>query len=178
MLTCLLGNYVVHNCNRNFLKLEPFCYVFESVPFAVYTPCFLKNLISCCRRPGKDNPFRCTYVLPDGVNHTKGFVKDPEEAKRYLKLMNGSDSSALGAQNRNKPDDVEMLEDRKKTDPAKNVIVTFHLENGSPFWPCLMGDCPLLQEFDLTNERFIVPEMIFRPADLGLYLTITVSIQF
>ncbi|CAL8999694.1 unnamed protein product, partial [Prunus brigantina] len=23
-------------------------------------------------------------------------------------------------------------------------------------------------EFDLTNERFLVPEMIFHPADLGL----------
>ena len=25
-----------------------------------------------------------------------------------------------------------------------------------------------VQEFDLTNERFLVPEMLFRPADLGL----------
>ena len=25
-----------------------------------------------------------------------------------------------------------------------------------------------MQEFDLTNERFLVPEMLFRPADLGL----------
>ena len=24
------------------------------------------------------------------------------------------------------------------------------------------------QEFDLTNETFLVPEMIFHPADLGL----------
>lgn len=30
------------------------------------------------------------------------------------------------------------------------------------------------QEFDLTNERFLVPEMLFHPADLGLY-SITIS---
>nr|GFC39670.1 actin-related protein 6 [Tanacetum cinerariifolium] len=37
-------------------------------------------------RRGNDNHFRCTYVLPDGITHTKGYVKDPEEAQKYLKL--------------------------------------------------------------------------------------------
>lgn len=26
-----------------------------------------------------------------------------------------------------------------------------------------------VQEIDLTNERFLVPETLFQPADLGLY---------
>lgn len=30
---------------------------------------------------------------------------------------------------------------------------------------------PSMQEFELTNERFLVPEMIFHPADLGLSST-------
>ncbi|OWM65935.1 hypothetical protein CDL15_Pgr015360 [Punica granatum] len=94
--------------------------------------------LQLAKKPGKDNPFRSTYVLPDGVTHTKGFVKDPEEAKRYLTLMNGS-----GAKNHNKPEEMEKLEDRKRIDLTKN-------------------------EFDLMNERFIVPEMIFRPSDLGM----------
>ncbi|KAK4772714.1 hypothetical protein SAY86_014489 [Trapa natans] len=101
--------------------------------------------LQLAKKPGKDNPFRCTYVLPDGVTHVKGFVKDPEEAKRFTTLLNGSDSSPPGVQNHDRPQAAEKLEGRKRTDPTKN-------------------------EFDLTNERFIVPEMIFRPGDLGVYL--------
>ncbi|GAA0166276.1 actin and actin related protein [Lithospermum erythrorhizon] len=75
------------------------------------------------RKPGKDNLFRCTYVLPDGITHTKGFVKDPEEAKRYEILY----EHAKPPKKRNK-DDAEQLditeapEDRKKADLSKNVF--------------------------------------------------------
>ncbi|CAN1120600.1 Actin-related protein 6 [Linum perenne] len=92
--------------------------------------------LQIARRRGKDNLFRCTYVLPDGITHTKGFVKVPEEANRYLSLSDGA--SALS---KNEADD--NLAERKKTDLTKN-------------------------EFDLTNERFLVPEMLFHPVDLGL----------
>lgn len=100
--------------------------------------------LQIARKPGKDNLFRCTYVLPDGITHTKGFVKDPEEAKRYQVLYD----HAKPPKKRNK-DDAEHLditeapEERKKADLSKN-------------------------EFSLTNERFLVPEMLFRPADLGM----------
>lgn len=80
-------------------------------------------------------------MLPDGVTHTKGFVKDPEEAKRYLTVMNGSDSSP-GLQNHDKPWDVEKLEDRKRTDPTKNVMSHFIGKNCSRLWPCLMKVYP------------------------------------
>lgn len=97
--------------------------------------------LQLARKPGQDNVFRCTYVLPDGITHTKGFVKDPEAARRYL---NSTDESHLTSGGTiidvEKP---ESAEDRKRIDLTKN-------------------------EFDLTNERFLVPEMIFRPADLGM----------
>lgn len=81
-------------------------------------------------------------MLPDGVTHTKGFVKDPDEAQRYLSLTDGDrDQTPNG--NTDQPQVTEKLENRKKTDLTKN-------------------------EFDLTNERFLVPEMIFHPADLGM----------
>ncbi|KAG6741007.1 hypothetical protein POTOM_056491 [Populus tomentosa] len=89
------------------------------------------------RRRGNDNFFRCTYVLPDGVTHTKGFVKDPDEAKKYLTVDDGA-----YLETRKDMDRTEIM-DRKKVDLTKN-------------------------EFDLTNERFLVPEMIFHPADLGM----------
>ncbi|PSS13870.1 Actin-related protein [Actinidia chinensis var. chinensis] len=84
--------------------------------------------LQIARRPGRDNYFRATYVLPDGVTHMKGFVKDPDEAKKYLSLEDGAPPSHLKTK-----EDVDFPE-----------------------------------EFSLTNERFLVPEMIFRPADLGM----------
>ncbi|OMO81165.1 Actin-related protein [Corchorus capsularis] len=97
------------------------------------------------RKHGKDNLFRCTYVLPDGVTHTKGFVKDPEAAQRHLTMTDGATPSQAAGMKK-ETDQLEVMErteERKKADLTKN-------------------------EFDLTNERFIVPEMIFQPADLGM----------
>ncbi|ESQ29853.1 hypothetical protein EUTSA_v10011531mg [Eutrema salsugineum] len=68
------------------------------------------------RRHG--NPIKSTYVLPDGVTHTKGYVKQP-------------------------PPHHSDEEHQKKPDFNKN-------------------------EIDLTNERFLVPETLFQPADLGM----------
>ncbi|XP_074567584.1 actin-related protein 6 [Curcuma longa] len=97
------------------------------------------------RRGGKQNPFKCTYVLPDGIEHTKGYVKDFDEAQRYLSLP----YETLPTVSRQKeelalsPSNVEKPEQRMKVDLLQN-------------------------EFTLTNERFLVPEMLFHPADLGM----------
>lgn len=59
-------------------------------------------------------------MLPDGVTHTKGFVKDPDEAQRYLSLTDGDrDQTPNG--NADQPQVTEKLENRKKTDLTKNV---------------------------------------------------------
>ncbi|CAI9100825.1 OLC1v1038004C1 [Oldenlandia corymbosa var. corymbosa] len=94
--------------------------------------------LEVARRRGRDNLFRCTYVLPDGITHTRGFVKDPNEAKRYMSLDDEDE----------KEDETDLMDttersDRRTIDLSKN-------------------------EFSVTNERFVVPEMIFRPADLGM----------
>ncbi|KAG6480354.1 hypothetical protein ZIOFF_063854 [Zingiber officinale] len=97
------------------------------------------------RRSGKQNPFKCTYVLPDGIEHTKGYVKDFDEAQRYLSLP----YETLPTVSEQKeeltlsPSNLEKPEQRMKVDLLQN-------------------------EFTLTNERFLVPEMLFHPADLGL----------
>lgn len=98
--------------------------------------------LSVCRSRGKDNLFRSSYVLPDGIEHMKGFVKDPDQAKRYLTLEDGLPLETNEDMNRPRSN-KEKAEERKKVDLTKN-------------------------EFDLTNERFLVPEMIFQPADLGM----------
>ncbi|XP_042434765.1 actin-related protein 6-like isoform X2 [Zingiber officinale] len=97
------------------------------------------------RRSGKQNPFKCTYVLPDGIEHTKGYVKDFDEAQRYLSLP----YETLPTVSEQKeeltlsPSNLEKPEQRMKVDLLQN-------------------------EFTLTNERFLVPEMLFHPADLGM----------
>ncbi|XP_043813652.1 actin-related protein 6 isoform X2 [Manihot esculenta] len=99
--------------------------------------------LQVARKRGKDNLLRCTYVLPDGITHTKGFVKDPDEAKRYLTMTGGVSPSLETKKGIDQPEVSDKLEERKRTDLSKN-------------------------EFELTNERFLVPEMIFHPADLGM----------
>lgn len=86
----------------------------------------------------KDNPFRCSYILPDGITYKKGFVKDMDEALRYhtLPLDKESDRKDHGM-------DINKPDDRKKPELSQN-------------------------EFVLTNERFLVPEMLFHPIDLGI----------
>lgn len=49
-------------------------------------------------------------MLPDGVTHTKGFLKDPEEPKRYLSLYNKALQQVAGEQN-----DMDQLEDTDNT---------------------------------------------------------------
>lgn len=67
-------------------------------------------------------------MLPDGVTNTKGFVKDPDEAKRYLSMDDGvyletmKDMDHTGVTNR-------------KVDLTKNV--SFHVlseSNVAKFW--------------------------------------------
>ncbi|KAF6158236.1 hypothetical protein GIB67_015030 [Kingdonia uniflora] len=95
-------------------------------------------------RSGKENLFRCTYVLPDGITHTKGFIKDLDEAQRCLNPSDGTKSLPRETEVEMRNLDIkEKAEVRKRIDLTKN-------------------------EFHLANERFIVPEMIFRPADLGM----------
>ncbi|XP_076958784.1 actin-related protein 6-like [Bidens hawaiensis] len=110
--------------------------------------CFVSSDVArdlrIARRRGSDNHFRCTYVLPDGITHTKGYVKDPIEAQRYMTLS--EDGELPQSEETEDADQMEATNkpaERSKVDLTKN-------------------------EFSLSNERFLVPEMIFRPADLGM----------
>lgn len=112
---------------------EKLCFVSLDVP----------RDLQIARKSGRDNLFKCTYVLPDGITYAKGFVKDMEEACRYRALYDGAPDLLSSKEGRDQSEDTDKVEDRKRIDLTKN-------------------------EFNLTNERFLVPEMIFRPADLGM----------
>uniref|UniRef100_A0ACD5VQC4 Uncharacterized protein n=1 Tax=Avena sativa TaxID=4498 RepID=A0ACD5VQC4_AVESA len=85
----------------------------------------------------KDNPFKCSYILPDGIMYKKGFVKDLDEARRYCSLPVDRQSDRIDGDT-----NINKFEDQKKPELSQN-------------------------EFALTNERFLVPEMLFHPIDLG-----------
>ncbi|ERN14358.1 actin-related protein 6 [Amborella trichopoda] len=107
----------------------------------------LQRDLQIARKSGKENVFKCTYVLPDGVTYTKGFVKDIEEAQRYLTLDDGISavqSEVVEEDCESLSSDEETPEDRTRIDLTKN------------------------EELKLTNERFLVPEMLFHPSDLGI----------
>lgn len=69
------------------------------------------------RERRNENLIKCTYVLPDGLTHTKGYVKDPQAAKRYLTL--GEHQGSKNADLR------DMVGERRKADMNKNVNSTF-----------------------------------------------------
>lgn len=74
------------------------------------------------RKSGRDNLFKCTYVLPDGITHTKGFVKDINEAQRYRTLYDETPNVTTNEEKvKNPSEDAEDLDDRKKVDLTKNV---------------------------------------------------------
>lgn len=62
-------------------------------------------------------------MLPDGITFTKGFVKDPDEAQRYLNLVSlekKDDSSQLEVSGK--------AEEKRTIDLSKNVRNTFSLK--------------------------------------------------
>lgn len=67
-------------------------------------------------------------MLPDGVTHTKGYVKDPEEVNRYLNQEEGvSKSPQANEDDAVCLEDTEKTEDRKKLDLTKNVSLILSL---------------------------------------------------
>lgn len=66
-------------------------------------------------------------MLPDGVTHTKGFVKYPDQARRYLALRESGLPSSLPVEaegGMNYSEIAEQPKDRKSVDLSKNVFVS------------------------------------------------------
>lgn len=62
-------------------------------------------------------------MLPDGITFTKGFVKDPDEAQRYLSLVTSEKKD-----DSNQLEFTEKAEDKRTIDLSKNVRNTFALK--------------------------------------------------
>lgn len=64
-------------------------------------------------------------MLPDGITHMKGFVKDPNEAKRYVALDDDGalSSSAAGKDYVELQDRSDNPQERRNTDLTKTVCI-------------------------------------------------------
>ncbi|MCO5611728.1 hypothetical protein L7F22_065986 [Adiantum nelumboides] len=100
--------------------------------------CFL-HINSPGRKAGAENYIRCSYILPDGLHYKRGIVKNPDVVPlAYRHLPLLKSTNTPKSQ-----DDIPMAKEEKSS-----VANT--------------------QELTVTNERFLVPEMLFHPADLGM----------
>nr|QBK96588.1 actin-related protein 6 [Huperzia serrata] len=121
---------------------EKLCFCSMNVPFD----------LDVSRKRGIDNYIKCNYVLPDGVKYKRGFVKDPSAAaavhlkKKKLEIEVNTKCSEKESVNARSVDGTSVVTPEMR----RNVIVVDE------------------QELTLTNERFMVPEMLFHPADLGM----------
>lgn len=60
-------------------------------------------------------------MLPDGVTYTKGFVKDPAEADRYLTLSDGATGQHTETMETDQQEHEEKPGNKNKIDLTKNV---------------------------------------------------------
>jgi actin-related protein 6 len=101
----------------------------------------------------KENKIAVKYVLPDGVNTLRGFIANSVIADSDAK-DGGSDSDVSDI---NEDDDLQTRRRKLKKLKEKN-------EKGAGS----MELAPDAQSLVLVNERFMVPEILFHPRDIGL----------
>ncbi|XP_024544640.1 actin-related protein 6 isoform X1 [Selaginella moellendorffii] len=149
-----LTNYLKELVSYRAWNVMDETYIMEDVKHSL---CFCsKNVLGdldVARKKGRENYIRCQYVLPDGVKNKRGFVKDPAAAAAYFSKQ-GGEKQGEEKEEAQAPMDVDAAVDEaaEASDPNRR--------NAIP-----VGDD---QELTLTNERFMVPEMLFQPADLGM----------
>ena len=99
---------------------------------------------------GAGNEVNREYVLPDGVNVTRGYVKVGPARDEDEDEDEDEDDPDEGAKRRRV--------DKKKMAPNKRK----NRESGAGF------SDPNHQTLGMGNERFMVPEALFHPSDVGL----------
>lgn len=106
---------------------------------------------------GRLSPHRRTYVLPDGVHVTRGYVKDLESDEQRQRvegalagLSEGEAAAALAAASLG---GGTQQPQQQPSAPGRGGAASKHAYDE--------------QTLVLNNERFAVPEILFRPSDLG-----------
>ncbi|KAL2645509.1 hypothetical protein R1flu_013096 [Riccia fluitans] len=147
-----LTNYLKELVSYRAWNMMDETYIMEDVKEKL---CFCSIDISAdldvARRRGRSNYHQCDYVLPDGIKHKRGFVRNAEAAAAYLSKRKRLDSGL----------NDDGVEETTPGEAEARQELTITAKAGVP----AKEDQQVLT---LTNERFLVPEMLFHPADLGM----------
>ncbi len=123
---------------------EKLCYVADDA---------MAELAKC--KVKKGNEVTKEYVLPDGIHVLRGFVR--EDNAETAKKGEGDDD-----EDDDDDDDDEDDEDFGAKGPKKKKKAP------APKKPKIVKPTEMEHQFlTLTNERFMVPETLFRPSDIG-----------
>ena len=98
----------------------------------------------------RENKIAVKYVLPDGVNTLRGFLADSV-------LANDADDASSSESEINEDDDLQTRRRKLKKQKEKATKGAGSMELA-----------PDAQSLVLVNERFMVPEILFHPTDIGL----------
>ncbi|KAL3695639.1 hypothetical protein R1sor_009715 [Riccia sorocarpa] len=147
-----LTNYLKELVSYRAWNMMDETYIMEDVKEKL---CFCSLDISTdldiARRRGRSNYYQCDYILPDGIKYKRGFVKDPDAAAAYISKRQRLDSEV--------EEGVQEVISREAEAPREELRTI-----GKAGIPTKADQ----QVLTLTNERFLVPEMLFHPADLGM----------
>ncbi|KAG0623550.1 hypothetical protein M758_3G182100 [Ceratodon purpureus] len=161
-----LTNYLKELVSYRAWNVMDETYIIEDVKEKL---CFVSTDIdrdlNIARMKGRGNTLRREYVLPDGVKYKRGFVKEPEPEPEPKKVVNVSDEDdddeEDGDFDENNADEDQVDEEKKQREQRSRAPPRKPLTKPS-------AKQEEQQELTLTNERFLVPEMLFHPADLGM----------
>jgi len=98
----------------------------------------------------RENKIAVKYVLPDGVNTLRGFLADSV-------LANDANDASSSESEINEDDDLQTRRRKLKKQKEKAAKGAGSMELA-----------PDAQSLVLVNERFMVPEILFHPSDIGL----------
>jgi len=98
----------------------------------------------------RENKIAVKYVLPDGVNTLRGFLADSV-------LANDANDASSSESEINEDDDLQTRRRKLKKQKEKAAKGAGSMELA-----------PDAQSLVLVNERFMVPEVLFHPSDIGL----------
>eukprot|EP00271_Cylindrocystis_brebissonii_P004517 TRINITY_DN16211_c0_g1_i1.p1 TRINITY_DN16211_c0_g1~~TRINITY_DN16211_c0_g1_i1.p1 ORF type:complete len:478 (-),score=75.71 TRINITY_DN16211_c0_g1_i1:438-1871(-) len=129
------------------------------------------------RKQGKVNSvLHCEYILPDGVLHRRGVLKDEKAAMAPIfERRRALDEEKIGSQGRAEGErsssvggnGVAVVAAGGADEKGKSESRRAGLSSASAAEK--NGKLPdSHQELELGNERFMVPEMLFHPVDLGV----------
>ncbi|KXZ55494.1 ARP6 protein [Gonium pectorale] len=131
----LMTNYLKELVSYRSLNMMDETYLMDSVKEQL---CFVSQNVKADLKAAQNlarSPHRREFVLPDGVNNLRGYVRDPAAWAEKVQAIKDAVRAA------------ESMDEKRR----------------------LASQMEADQVLVLNNERFMVPELLFHPDDVGLH---------